>query len=119
MGEAALMGNPIPPPQIGPDVLVAHREAFLIIPHSTAQVKNFFQITRVTSAVFKKTHLGKDLCKTDLASSPPQSLISIVQVDSEVKNYFQESCFRAGLLVSAPLSVFNNTKVREQSQELK
>lgn len=66
------------------------REAFSIIPHSAGQVKNFFQITRVTSAVFKKTHLGKDLCKTDLVSGPPQSLISIVQVDCKVKNYFRD-----------------------------
>lgn len=73
------MGNAIPPPQIGPDVLVAHREAFSIIPHSAGQVKNFFQITRVTV-------LFLDLCKTDLVSGPPQSLISIVQVDCKVKN---------------------------------
>lgn len=63
---------------------------FPIITSLDAKVKNFFQITRVTSAVFKKTHLGKDLCKTDLVSEPPQSLISIVQVDCKVKNYFKE-----------------------------
>lgn len=83
------MGSPIPPPQIGPDLLCADREAFSIITSLDAKVKNFFQITRVTSAVLKNSHLGTDLCKTDLVSEPPQSLISIVQVDCKVKNYFQ------------------------------
>jgi len=74
------MGSPIPPPQIGPGVLESPPGGFLY----------YIAFSEISQELFSD-YAGDQccfsfVCKTDLVSGPPQSLISIVQVDCEVKN---------------------------------